>query len=124
MEESRKKPVSIKSLIRNWLLDEEPAAPAPEPTIRASEPIRMPESVWESCNALRGKTTLVLQSLLHIHESIVDAEAMQGYEGLPLQVEKIYWEVWGVLARNPGLTTSEEVLEVWIDEYASPDFHA
>jgi len=84
----------------------------------------MPESVWESCNALRGKTTLVLQSLLHIHESIVDAEAMQGYEGLPLQVEKIYWEVWGVLARNPGLTTSDEVLEVWIDEYASPDFHA
>jgi len=124
MEGSRRKPVSIRTLIRNWLMDEEPSPPAPEPTIKASTPIRMPEEIWERSNHLRGKTGLVLQSLLHIHESIEDAEAMQGYEGLPLQVEKIYWEVWGVLAKNPDLTTPDEVLEIWIDEYAAPDFHA
>ena len=65
---------------------------------------------------LRGKASLVLQSLLAIHESIEDSDAMQGYEGLPLQVEQIYWEVWGVLARNPSLTKSEEVVEQWMED--------
>ena len=65
---------------------------------------------------LRGKTSLVLQSLLAIHESIEDSDAMQGYEGLPLQVEQIYWEVWGVLARNPSLTKPEEVVEQWMED--------
>lgn len=41
---------------------------------------------------------------------------MQGYEGLPLQVEQIYWEVWGVLARNPDLTNAEEVLDQWMED--------
>ena len=65
---------------------------------------------------LRGKASLVLQSLLSIHESIEDSDAMQGYEGLPLQVEQIYWEVWGVLARNPYLTKPEEVVEQWMED--------
>ena len=65
---------------------------------------------------LRGKASLVLQSLLSIHESIEDSDAMQGYEGLPLQVEQIYWEVWGVLARNPSLTRAEEVVEQWMED--------
>jgi hypothetical protein len=65
---------------------------------------------------LRGKASLVLQSLLSIHESIEDSDAMQGYEGLPLQVEQIYWEVWGVLARNPSLTKPEEVVEQWMED--------
>jgi hypothetical protein len=65
---------------------------------------------------LKGKTSLVLQSLLAIHESIEDSDAMQGYEGLPLQVEQIYWEVWGVLARNPSLTRAEEVVEQWMED--------
>ena len=65
---------------------------------------------------LRGKASLVLQSLLAIHESIEDSDAMQGYEGLPLQVEQIYWEVWGVLARNPSLTRAEEVVEQWMED--------
>ena len=65
---------------------------------------------------LRGKTSLVLQSLLAIHESIEDSDAMQGYEGLPLQVEQIYWEVWGVLSRNPSLTKPEEVVEQWMED--------
>jgi len=97
-------------------MDEEPSPPAPEPTIKASTPIRMPEEIWERSNHLRGKTGLVLQSLLHIHESIEDSQAMQGYEGLPLQVEQIYWEVWGVLARNPDLTNAEEVLDQWMED--------
>jgi hypothetical protein len=57
-----------------------------------------------------------LETLLAIHESIEDSQAMQGYEGLPLQVEQIYWEVWGVLARNPDLTTTEEVMDQWMDD--------
>jgi hypothetical protein len=65
---------------------------------------------------LRVKASLVLQSLLSIHESIEDSDAMQGYEGLPLQVEQIYWEVWGVLARNPSLTKPEEVVEQWMED--------
>jgi len=65
---------------------------------------------------LRGKASLVLQSLLAIHESIEDSDAMQGYEGLPLQVEQIYWEVWGVLARNPSLTKPEDVVEQWMED--------
>ena len=65
---------------------------------------------------LRGKASLVLQSLLAIHESIEDSDAMQGYEGLPLQVEQIYWEVWGVLSRNPSLTKPEEVVEQWMED--------
>ena len=65
---------------------------------------------------LRGKASLVLQSLLAIHESREDSDAMQGYEGLPLQVEQIYWEVWGVLARNPSLTKPEEVVEQWMED--------
>ena len=65
---------------------------------------------------LRGKASLVLQSLLSIHESIEDSDAMQGYEGLPLQVEQIYWEVWGVLARNQYLTKPEEVVEQWMED--------
>ena len=65
---------------------------------------------------LRGKASLVLQSLLSIHESIEDSDSMQGYEGLPLQVEQIYWEVWGVLARNPSLTKPEEVVEQWMED--------
>ena len=58
----------------------------------------------------------MLRSLLAIHESIEDSETIQGYEGLPVQVEEIYWEVWGVLARNPSLKISEEVVEQWMED--------
>ena len=68
---------------------------------------------------IRGKTDLVLKSLLAIHESITDADAMQGYEGLPEQVEEIYWEIWSLLERNPGLKQPEEVLEEWMEDYAT-----
>ena len=80
------------------------------------QPIKNQKKDLYTVGPLKGKTSLVLQSLLAIHESIEDSDAMQGYEGLPLQVEQIYWEVWGVLARNPSLTKSEEVVEQWMED--------
>ena len=68
---------------------------------------------------IKGKTDLVLKSLLAIHESITDADAMQGYEGLPEQVEEIYWEIWSLLERNPDLKQPEELLEEWMEDYAT-----
>lgn len=93
----------VRDFLRRWIIGEPLNNPEPE-VVRAS------------ANQLRGKTGLVLQSLLLIHESIEDSQAMQGYEGLPLQVEQIYWEVWGVLARNPDLTNAEEVLDQWMED--------
>ena len=96
-------PMPIRNFLRRWIIGEPLNSPEPE-------------EVRAHTNQLRGKTGLVLQSLLLIHESIEDAEAMAGYEGLPLQVEQIYWEVWGVLARNPVLTDPEEVLDKWMED--------
>jgi hypothetical protein len=65
------------------------------------------------------KTRLVLQSLLGIHDSIVDADAWQGYEGTPDQVERIMREVYGILSKNPGVTDPSKVLDLWMEDYAS-----
>ena len=70
---------------------------------------------------LKGKTGLVLKALLLIHESIEDSDAMQGYEGLPLQVEQIYWQVWGVLSRHTDLDDPSELMDIWMDECVTPD---
>lgn len=70
-------------------------------------------------NHLRTKTRLVLQSMLAIHDSIVDADAWQGYDGTPEQIETLMWEVYGILAKNPFVTDPGEVTEIWIDDYAS-----
>ena len=64
------------------------------------------------------KTRLVLASLLYIHDSIVDAEAWQGYEGTPEQIENLMWEIRGVLAKNPHFTTPEQVEDVWMEDYS------
>ena len=68
---------------------------------------------------LQGKTTLVLKSLLAIHESIQDSEAWQGYEGTPDQVDEIRWEIYGILARHPEVTDPMEVEDIWMEDYAS-----
>jgi hypothetical protein len=96
-------PMPIRNFLRRWIIDKPRNSPEPQ-------------EVRASTNQLRGKTGLVLKSLLLIHESIEDAQAMAGYEGLPLQVEQIYWEVWGVLARNPDLQDPEEVLDQWMED--------
>ena len=72
---------------------------------------------------IKGKTELVLKSLLAIHENITDIGAMQGYEGLPEQVEEIYWEIWSLLERKPDLRHPEEVLEEWMEDYATNHLH-
>ena len=68
---------------------------------------------------LKGKTTLMLKSLLVIHESIEDAEAWQGYEGTPDQLDQIRNEIYGILVMNPSVTTTEEVEDLWMEDYAS-----
>ncbi len=60
------------------------------------------------------KTRLVLVSLLHIHDSIVDADTWEGYEGTPDQIDKLKWEVYGVLAKNPEVSTTQEVYNIWL----------
>ena len=98
--------MSIRDLLRKLLQMKDPTPQTTKPHRKNLYPVE----------PLKGKTSLVIQSLLAIHESIEDSEAMQGYEGLPLQVEQIYWEVWGVLARNPSLTKPEEVVEQWMED--------
>tara|TARA_R100001198_G_C5032297_1_gene97308 strand:- start:2 stop:379 length:378 start_codon:yes stop_codon:yes gene_type:complete len=75
-------------------------------------------------NQIKGKTNLVLLSLLQIHDRILNSwdviPAAEGYEGKPLQVETLYWQVWGVLARNKFLTTPDEVTNKWIEECGKP----
>jgi len=69
--------------------------------------------------SLKGKTTLMLQSLLAIHESIEDADAWQGYEGTPDQLDDIRNEIYGILVMNPAVTDPNEVVDLWIEDYAS-----
>ena len=92
-----------------WALDPDPAQTLP-PQKRSPVP---------TSNHLRTKTRLVLQSMLGIHDSIVDADAWQGYEGTPEQIETLMWEVYGILAKNPGVTDAEEVLDLWMEDYAA-----
>jgi hypothetical protein len=98
--------MALRDLLRRMLLMKD----------QTPQPIKNQRKDLYPVGPLKGKTSLVLQSLLAIHESIEDSDAMQGYEGLPLQVEQIYWEVWGVLARNPSLTRAEEVVEQWMED--------
>ena len=44
-----------------------------------------------------------------IHDSICDADAWRGYEGTPDQVEKIMWEVYGILTMHPEVEDPQEV---------------
>ena len=48
------------------------------------------EDKWERMPILKVKTKLVLKSPLVINESIKDSEAIQGYEGLPKQIDQIH----------------------------------
>ena len=91
----------------------EPAKAKQKPTplsirIKGTHPGDYPE--------LKGpnKTRLVLASLLHIHDSIVDEDIWQGYEATPEQIDKLKWEVSGVLAKYPEVTTAQEVYDIWL----------
>lgn len=113
----------IKKVVRDnlrkavlWALDTDPErtlpphrpkAPMDATSNRKVPDLRTPE-----------KVRLVLASTLHLHDSIVDAEAWQGYEGTPEQIENLMWEIRGVLAKNPHFTTPEQVEEVWMEDYS------
>ena len=96
-----------------WVLEPDPS--------RSLEPHRpRPQTKSMGIPDLKGRkqTRLVLASLLLIHDSICDADAWQGYEGTPDQVEKIMWEVYGILTMHPEVEDPQEVHDFWLDEYA------
>ena len=101
-----------------WAMETE--IPFTEPTKAKQKPkplsIRIKGTHPGDYPDLKGpeNTRLVLASLLHIHDSIVDGDTWEGYEGTPDQVDKLKWEVYGVLAKNPEVTTSQEVYDIWL----------
>jgi hypothetical protein len=97
-----------------WAL--EPEAGTTLPPHRPTPPKTTSKSMSTD---LKGKTTLMLKSLLAIHESIEDAEAWQGYEGTPDQLDQIRNEIYGILVMHPEVTTSIEVEEIWMEDYAT-----
>lgn len=100
-----------------WALEPEPETtlPAHRPTPSTTTTTR---SMSTNTSSLKGKTTLMLQSLLAIHESIEDADAWQGYDGTPDQLDQIRNEIYGILVMHPLVKESSEVLDLWMEDYA------
>ena len=71
--------------------------------------------------SLKGKTTLMLRSLLAIHQSIEDADAWQGYEGTPDQLDDLRNQIYGILVMNPSVTDPNEVEDLWMEDYATAE---
>ena len=67
------------------------------------------------------KSRLVLTSILHIHDMILDADAWKEYIGSPKQMEKMLWEVYEISANNPELDQAEEFFNIWVADYATPE---
>ena len=101
-----------------WAMETE--IPFTEPTKAKQKPkplsIRIKGTHPGDYPDLKGpeKTRLVLATLLHIHDSVVDADTWEGYEGTPDQIDKLKWEVYGILAKNPEVTTAQEVYDIWL----------
>jgi len=89
-------------------------ASTPEPT---TEP-KGTEDLKKRYGQLSGKGGLVLHGMLRIHSNIIENEALQGYEGLPTQLERIMWECYGILSINPEIKTADEINEEWMERYA------
>jgi hypothetical protein len=102
-----------------WAMETEIPFTGPSQTNHIPKPTPPKTTTRTISNDLKGKTTLMLRSLLAIHESIEDAEAWQGYEGTPEQIDEIRWEIYGILARNPSVTDPSEVEDLWMEDYAS-----
>lgn len=103
-----------------WALEPEPGTALPAHTPRAVTKSPTPTRDRDSNPySLKGKTTLVLKSLLAIHESIEDAEAWQGYEGTPDQLDQIRNEIYGILVMNPSVKDPAEVEDLWMEDYAA-----
>ena len=99
-----------------WAL--EPEAESTLPPHRPTPPA--PKTTPRTMSTdLRGKTTLMLKSLLAIHESIQDGEAWQGYEGTPDQLDQIRNEIYGILVMHPEVNDPNKVEELWMEDYAA-----
>ena len=90
----------------------------PESTTEDAQTSDATKDLKKKYGDLSGKAGLVIHGMLKIHSNITDNEALQGYEGLPLQLERIMWEVYGILAKNPNIKTPEEINEEWMESYA------
>lgn len=118
-------PMPVRKFLRNtarkavlWALEPEPGTSLPPH--RPTPPTRTSTRGMDTNPySLKGKTTLMLQSLLAIHESIEDADAWQGYEGTPDQLDDIRNEIYGILVMNPAVTDPNEVVDLWMEDYAS-----
>ena len=76
---------------------------------------RSPEQLIKKHGRLANQGELVIKSMLMIQESILDSDALQGYEALPEQITRIMYEVFGIMALNEEFTTPEEILDVWME---------
>ena len=103
-----------------WALEPDPGTSLPPHRPTPVTPINSTtRSMDTNPYSLQGKTTLMLRSLLAIHESIEDADAWQGYEGTPDQLDQIRNEIYGILIMHPEVTKPEEVLDWWLEDYAA-----
>jgi hypothetical protein len=75
------------------------------------------QTIYVPIEQYKEKTGLALKSLLLIHETLKDAESLEGYEATPEQVTMIYYGVWAVLTRNPDLIEPEEIQEKWLEDF-------
>ena len=120
-------PMPVRKFLRDqarkavlWALEPEPGTALPAHTPRAvTRSPQRTKGMETNPYSLKGKTTLMLQSLLRIHESIEDAEAWQGYEGTPDQLDDLRNEIYGILVMNPSVTDPAEVEDLWMEDYAS-----
>ena len=76
-----------------------------------------PEQLIKKHGRLANQGELVMKSMQMIQESILDNDALQGYESLPEQITRIMYEVFGIMALNEEFTTPEEVFDVWMESY-------
>ena len=120
-------PMTVRKFFRDqarkavlWALEPEPGTSLPPHPPRAITRSPQPTKTMDpNTYSLKGKTTLMLQSLLRIHESIEDAEAWQGYEGTPDQLDDIRNEIYGILVMHPSVKDPAEVEDLWMEDYAS-----
>ena len=98
------------------ILQKQPTAPStPTPDNPITEETK---SLKKKYGNLSGKGGIVLHGMLAIHSNIINNEALEGYEGLPLQLERLMWECYGIMAKNPNIKTAEEINEKWMEDYA------
>ena len=94
------------------ILSKQASPPEPKTEPKGTEELK------KRYGRLSGKGGVVLHGMLRIHSNIIENEALQGYEGLPTQLERIMWECYGILALKPDITTAEEINEEWMERYA------